>query len=268
MTPRRIEQFLATLAAELGVPARAYLTGAAAAALWGRVRPSLDVDLGVELAHGSGSGWAAVQGAIDRTTMLTGIPANVAEDIDRWGMITLLDYRRSSRRYKRFGSPEVRAAPPRQLVDRKIDPLPRSRRPRRRGGLPAPKDRGDPRHQHLGPRLACQPGLDDPTPVPSQRRRVSPTTRSRDLGRSVRRRHRHPGIPEGGRHSRADRPEKIQLSYLSATDPAHSTKVPGKTPSSTTAIAVSRIPRRIEAPSVGARARVDSRKYIATTMRR
>jgi hypothetical protein len=112
MTARRIEQFLITLAAELGVPARAYVTGAAAAALWGRVRPSLDVDLGVELTEGSGAAWTAVQNAIDRTTRLTGIPANVAEDIDRWGMITLLDYRRSSRRYKRFGSLEVRLLHP------------------------------------------------------------------------------------------------------------------------------------------------------------
>ncbi|HZL19714.1 MAG TPA: hypothetical protein VFG23_18415 [Polyangia bacterium] len=110
MTPRRIEQFLATLAAQLDAPARAYLTGAAAAALWGRVRPSLDVDLGVELKRGSD--WASVQEAVDRTTRLTGIPANVAEDIDRWGMITLLDYRRSSRRYKRFGRLEVRLLHP------------------------------------------------------------------------------------------------------------------------------------------------------------
>lgn len=110
MTPRRIEQFLATLAAELNAPARAYVTGAAAAALWGRVRPSLDVDLGIELKRGAD--WTAVQRAVDKTTRLTGIPANVAEDIDRRGMITLLDYRRSSRRYSRFGALEVRLLHP------------------------------------------------------------------------------------------------------------------------------------------------------------
>jgi hypothetical protein len=110
MTPRRIEQFLATLAAELDTPARAYVTGAAAAALWGRVRPSLDVDLGIELKRRSD--WTRVQEAVDRTTRLTGIPANVAEDIDRWGMITLLDYRRSSRRYRQFGALEVRLLHP------------------------------------------------------------------------------------------------------------------------------------------------------------
>src|ERR1700742_2343910 len=112
MTPRRIDAFLATFARELGQPARAYLTGAAAAALWGRVRPSLDVDLGVELTRKTRGGWEPVQQAIDRTTRLTGIAASVAEDIDRWGMITLLDYKRTSRQYRRFGKLEVRLLHP------------------------------------------------------------------------------------------------------------------------------------------------------------
>jgi len=112
MTRSRIDRFLATLAAELRVPARAYVTGAAAAALWGRVRPSLDIDLGLELRSRStakkssptsqpSETWAALEAAVGRTTALTGIPVSAAEDIDRWGMITLLDYRRTSRLYRR-----------------------------------------------------------------------------------------------------------------------------------------------------------------------
>lgn len=113
MNKRVIDGFLATLAAELGVPARAFLTGAAAAALWGRVRPSLDVDLGLELRGASGQRWdQAVEAAVQRTTRLTGIPASVAEDIDHWGMITLLDYKRTSKRYRRFGALEVRLLDP------------------------------------------------------------------------------------------------------------------------------------------------------------
>lgn len=126
MTGRQIDRFLKILANELGRPARAYLTGAAAAALWGRVRPSVDIDLGLELrsrpaaragarlprAASSGGGWEIIQAAIDRTTRLTGIPTSVAEDIDRWGMITLLDYRRTSRLYRRFGQLEVRLLDP------------------------------------------------------------------------------------------------------------------------------------------------------------
>jgi hypothetical protein len=111
MTGRQIDRFLATLGRELGVPARAFVTGAAAAALWGRVRPSLDIDLGLELRNSSTS-WAVVEAAVERTTRLTGVPSNVASDIDRWGMITLLDYRRSSRLYRRFGRLEVRLLDP------------------------------------------------------------------------------------------------------------------------------------------------------------
>ena len=112
MNRRQIDGYLAILAAQLDRPARAYVTGAAAGALWGRVRPSVDIDLGLELRSGNDRSWVTVQSAVDRTTRLTGIPASVAEDIDRWGMITLLDYRRSSRLYRRFGQLEVRLLNP------------------------------------------------------------------------------------------------------------------------------------------------------------
>ncbi|HXU07174.1 MAG TPA: hypothetical protein VN903_39745 [Polyangia bacterium] len=115
MTRKRIEHFFAVLAHELQRPARAYVTGAAAAALWGRVRPSVDVDLGIELVSRSADRvqtWQAIETAMERTKRLTGIPANFAEDIDRWGMITLLDYRRTSRRYRRFEQLDVRLLHP------------------------------------------------------------------------------------------------------------------------------------------------------------
>jgi hypothetical protein len=112
MTPRQIERVMATLAAELGIAARAYLTGAAAAALWGRVRPSHDVDLGLEPKQKSRASWEIVQRAVERTTRLTGVAVSVAEDIDRWGMITLLDYKRTSRRYRKFGQLELRLLHP------------------------------------------------------------------------------------------------------------------------------------------------------------
>lgn len=115
MTPKRIEHFLTVLASELRHPARVYVTGAAAAALWGRVRPSVDVDLGIELVSRSTDrvhDWQSIETAVERTKRLTGIPANVAEDIDRWGMITLLDYRRTSRRYRRFQQLDVRLLHP------------------------------------------------------------------------------------------------------------------------------------------------------------
>lgn len=113
MNRRRIDLFLATLAAELNLPGRAFLTGAAAAAILGRVRPSVDIDLGLELLGRAGAAWGpAVERAVDRTIRLTGIPASVAADIDHWGMITLLDYKRTSRAYRRFGALEVRVLHP------------------------------------------------------------------------------------------------------------------------------------------------------------
>jgi len=120
MTPRQIHQFLATLARELDAPGRVYITGAAAAALWGRARPSLDIDFGLELRTKSDGWWQRAEAAVTRTSRATGIPASAAEDIDRWGMITLLDYRRTSRLYRRFGGLEVRLLDPTQWAIGKI----------------------------------------------------------------------------------------------------------------------------------------------------
>jgi hypothetical protein len=97
-----------------------YVTGAAAAALWGRGRPSQDIDLGLEMRTKRAGWWDQAQAAVARTSRLTGIAASAAEDIDRWGMITLLDYRRTSRLYRRFGSLEVRLLDPTQWAIGKI----------------------------------------------------------------------------------------------------------------------------------------------------
>lgn len=112
MTRTRIQRFFATLARELGAPARVYVTGAAAAALWGSARPSVDIDFGLELRTKSAGWWQKAEAAVTRTAQLTGIAASAAEDIDRWGMITLLDYRRTSRLYERVGRLEIRLLDP------------------------------------------------------------------------------------------------------------------------------------------------------------
>ncbi len=111
MNRRQIYRFFKTLAAQLGVPARVYLTGAAAGALMGRVRPSNDIDFGLRLT-GRRADWDQVERAVDRTSALTGIAAGVAQDIDRWGMITLLNYQRASTAQCRFGDLEVRVLHP------------------------------------------------------------------------------------------------------------------------------------------------------------
>lgn len=112
MTPRRIKKFFQVLAEEIDTPATIYLTGACAAALWGRVRPSQDVDFGMELPADADKTWEDVHAAVVRTSRRLGIAASVAADIDRWGMITLLDYKRTSRRCFRAGPLDVRLLAP------------------------------------------------------------------------------------------------------------------------------------------------------------
>lgn len=112
MNRRQIDRFFDTLAREVEAPTRAFITGAAAAALWGRVRPSVDIDFALDVRSRAADRWREVEQAVERATRLTGIPASFAQDIDRWGMITLLDYKRTSRPYRRFGKLEVRLLHP------------------------------------------------------------------------------------------------------------------------------------------------------------
>lgn len=113
MTPRQIDRFFRILASELDRPASVILTGAAAGSVWGHVRPSLDVDFAIRLpARRNRRDWQRVATAVERTTRLTAIQANYAEDIDRWGAISLMDYRRRAIPYRRFGKLDVRLLDP------------------------------------------------------------------------------------------------------------------------------------------------------------
>lgn len=111
MNRRQIDRFFTVLGRELPSPARVILTGAAAGTLWGQVRPSLDIDFAIQPSGGD-KHWAAVEAAIERTKRLTGIAANYAMDIDRWGAISLLDYRRHTHSYQVFGRVTVRVLDP------------------------------------------------------------------------------------------------------------------------------------------------------------
>ncbi len=107
MTPQEIDRFFRTLSRQWDGPLKVILTGAAAGAVWGCVRPSVDIDFAVEPAGKGERVWRGIEEALRRTTALTGIPANYAQDIDRWGQISLLDYKRHASVYKRFGSVRV-----------------------------------------------------------------------------------------------------------------------------------------------------------------
>jgi hypothetical protein len=112
MTREQINRFFQTLADNLGEPATVVLIGAAAGTLWGNVHPSFDVDFAIELTKEGKHDWMKVAEAVEKTVRLTGIQANFAEDIDRWGMISLMDYRRHTMPYRRFGPLEVKLLHP------------------------------------------------------------------------------------------------------------------------------------------------------------
>mgnify|MGYP001593431358 CR=1 FL=1 len=83
------------------------LTGAAAGALYGRVRATLDVDFEAKTRD-----WGAFEKAVLKISLKTGIEAQYAEDIDRWSSITLMDYQKHTFLHKQFGELQVRLMDP------------------------------------------------------------------------------------------------------------------------------------------------------------
>jgi len=99
----QIDRFFQILAKELDELVTVVLTGAAAGILWGSSRPSRDVDFAIRPDQERPDTWERIEQAVERTVKLTGIMANFAKDIDRWGTITLLDYWEKARPYRQFG---------------------------------------------------------------------------------------------------------------------------------------------------------------------
>ncbi len=94
MDKQQIEDFFKAIDGSLSFPVTVALTGAAAGSLMGRIRPSLDIDFAVfspgkELSQDM---WQELEQAINNAVKTTGIAAEYARDIDRWSMISLLDY--------------------------------------------------------------------------------------------------------------------------------------------------------------------------------
>jgi hypothetical protein len=63
----------------------------------------MDIDFAIELKNRSEPNWKQLESAIRKATDKTGIQATYAEDIDRWGMVTLLEYRNNTKLYKKYG---------------------------------------------------------------------------------------------------------------------------------------------------------------------
>ena len=108
MSPQEIERFFRNLDRALGEPAAVILTGAAAGSLMGHVRSSVDIDFAIEPKRKRPDSWEKIEAALQRATQATGITAQYARDIDRWGMISLMDYRKNTVPFRKFGQVEVR----------------------------------------------------------------------------------------------------------------------------------------------------------------
>lgn len=115
MSPAQIDRFFKILSEETDRPITVILTGAAAGALMGNVRPSLDIDFAVTLSSSSAhpeKEWPALEEAVQRTSQKTGIAVNFSADLDRWSSIALLDYAHHTKPYQRFGRVVVRILEP------------------------------------------------------------------------------------------------------------------------------------------------------------
>lgn len=92
------------------------LTGAAAGAIYGSVRHSVDIDFEIRLKgkarKGAESRDEVVRGLIGEVSSKLGIAANYSDDIGHWSMIDYLNYRKASMPYKRIGKLDVRLMAP------------------------------------------------------------------------------------------------------------------------------------------------------------
>jgi hypothetical protein len=104
-----IERFFRELDRQWGRPAEIILTGAAAGALLGHARPSVDIDFEIRTGKGRDTSLGEV---IQRTSQKTGITVNYSEDISHWSMIDFLDYRKTTLPYKMIGKLRIKLMAP------------------------------------------------------------------------------------------------------------------------------------------------------------
>lgn len=107
MNKKQIERYFKIVDKIYGKKCKIIVTGAAAGALYGRIRATMDIDFSAEAAD-----WENFSKAVKEASVRTGIAAQYAEDIDRWSSITFMDYKKHTFIYGRFGRIEVRLMEP------------------------------------------------------------------------------------------------------------------------------------------------------------
>ena len=112
------ETFFKRLSAELKSPLTLVLTGGAAAFLFGGSRPTLDLDFSAQ--PSKASAWDETAALLNRMSEELKLPVQYSEDISRWSMISLLDWREHTLLYKKYGKLEVRLLHPKHWSIGKI----------------------------------------------------------------------------------------------------------------------------------------------------
>jgi len=78
------------------------VTGAWVAEEWGKVRPTQDIDFEIQFIRVNAS-LEEFQKAVGEASRASGLQAQFSTDIDHWSQVSLLDYRKHARPYKKFG---------------------------------------------------------------------------------------------------------------------------------------------------------------------
>jgi hypothetical protein len=114
MDTQLIERFFIELDQEFGRPAEVIITGAAAGALMGHIRPSTDIDFEMRLnaSDATDKDRRDMENAVNKVSEKMKIAVNFSEDISHWSMIDFLDYRETAHDFKKIGQLKVKILAP------------------------------------------------------------------------------------------------------------------------------------------------------------
>jgi hypothetical protein len=115
LTREAIDAFFQALAQRTPCHLKVILTGGAQAMLCGGTRLTRDIDFGLLLRvvpEKREALWEQIETAVAEAAQETSVTVQFAEDIDRWSSITMFDYQKHTRPYRRFGRVTVHLLDP------------------------------------------------------------------------------------------------------------------------------------------------------------
>ena len=108
-----IDLFFLALSKKTDKDTEVIITGAAAGALFGYSRPSLDIDFEIRQKRERDAAYLEyLDNVVREISARMGIDINYGEDIGRWSMIDYLDYRNKTIPYKKIGHLDIRVMAP------------------------------------------------------------------------------------------------------------------------------------------------------------